>query len=274
MTTLQASPQQKILTSEEATQKLLQKRAKVVANSPLKAALKSREKPWMRESIQEIVGYSERRRKLEEKGVLPKLTDEEIAAAVEAYRRREADVGPTPERMAKGDIKREVIRAEGVRYRPRTDIVQRYSGKWRPEAEISFLRYIDVARAAEVTNVTINYNGNGGGGHDRMGGLGAAHATKIADYNCFTEVTEALPKRLQRVCAWFLLGEPNDEGRHMTQEEIGGWLFPHINDKRSREMIALGFEIASGDYLATLFRNYDIGHRHAELRAPMRTVNP
>lgn len=80
MTTLQASP--KALSKEEAAQKLV--RMRLEANSQHKAALRRSQKqlierePWLQEAIQEVVVYTARRKKLEERGVLPKrlLTDE------------------------------------------------------------------------------------------------------------------------------------------------------------------------------------------------------
>jgi hypothetical protein len=201
----------------------------------------------------------------------------EIKAAVEAYRREMEErehTTPTYERMRKGDVKRQVVKNVGVRYMPRKDVVKQYSQKWRPEAEIAFMQLVADAEAADVKGVIINYHATGGrSAGDRMGGLGNAHATKIAALNRFTEVMESLPPRLQSLCKWLVLGECLTDGRAPTLEDVGRYLFGHITDKRSCEMLGLGALVATGDMLVSAYYRYNIGHRFAEARVRTREVN-
>lgn len=202
----------------------------------------------------------------------------EIKAAVEAYRREMEErehTTPTYERLRKGDVKRTVVKGEGIRYRPRQDVVKRYSQKWRPEAEIAFMQLVADAEAADVKNITINYMASGGrSAGDRMGGLGNAHASKIAALNRFTEVMESLPPRLQSLCKWLVLGECLTDGRAPTLEDVGRYLFGHLTDKRSCEMLGLGAMIATGDVLVAAYYRYNIGHRFAEARVRTRDITP
>lgn len=204
--------------------------------------------------------------------------ESEIAAAVEAYRRemeeREHTV-PTAERMRKGDVKRQVIKGEGIRYRPRQDVVKRYTQKWRPEVEVVFMQLVADAETADVKGITINYHATGGrSAGDRMGGLGNVHINKIAAFNRYTEVMECLPPRLQSLVKWLVLGECLTDGKAPTLEDVGRYLFGHITDKRSCEMLGLGALIATGDCLVAAYYRYNIGHRFAETRVRTREVNP
>jgi hypothetical protein len=202
---------------------------------------------------------------------------QEIEDAVIAFKREQEDyqrAQPTHERLAKGDIKRVVVKGEGVRFQPRTDVLKRYQNKWQSATEVAFLRLVDDAKAREVTNVTMGYGNSGGGGnsHNRMGGIGSAHARKIEAGNRFDVVMGSLPGRLQRLCGWLLLGEHVDGGRQVTLEDVGRFMFGHLTDKRSAEMIGLGAMVATGDMLAAAYAQYDVGQRFREVRAPMRVV--
>lgn len=205
--------------------------------------------------------------------------DAEIKAAVEAYRREVAEretTAPTHERLMKGDVKRTVVKGEGVRFRPRQDVVKRYSQKWRPEAELAFMQLVADAEAADVKGVTMNYFANGGasaGG--RLGGLGNAHASKIAAFKRFTEVMESLPPRLQSLCKWLVLGECLTDGRAPTLEDVGRYIWGSLHDKRSCEMLALGALIATGDFLVAAYTRYSMGQRFEEVRVrQIRDVTP
>jgi hypothetical protein len=205
--------------------------------------------------------------------------DREIAEAVEAYRRELAErenAAPTVERMRKGDVRRAVVKGEGIRYVPRKDVVKQYSQKWRPEAEVAFMQLVADAEAADVRNVTINYMASGGrSAGDRMGGLGNAHISKIAAFNRYNEVMESLPPRLQSLVKWLVLGECLTDGRAPTLEDVGRYIFGHITDKRSCEMLGLGALIATGDMLVTAYSRFNIGYRFAEARVRQaREINP
>jgi hypothetical protein len=203
---------------------------------------------------------------------------EDIIEAVEAFKREQEEYQrsmPTHERMAKGDVKRTIVKGVGIRYEPRTDFLKRFQGKWPQAVEIAFQRIAADAMAREVTNLTMNYNGGGSSrsGHDRAGGISNAHADKIAAGNRFDEVIGTLPGRLQRVISWLILGERMD-GRFVSPEDVGRWLFPIYSDKRSCEMLAVGAAGAAGDMLVKGYSDYDIGQKFREIRAPnMRTVN-
>jgi len=205
--------------------------------------------------------------------------DAEIAQAVEAYRRELSErenATPTHERMRKGDVKRAVVKGEGIRYRPRQDVVERYEGKWRPESALAFKRLMDDAKVADITNVTIDYNRSGiraeGG---RVGGLNTEKLKKIESYERYQYVMNRLARSSRRLCEWLLLGEKVEAtGQHPTLEDCGRFLFPHITDKRSAEMIGLGAMVITGEYLAALYSQHQVEQRYKEAYVEnMRTVN-
>jgi hypothetical protein len=203
---------------------------------------------------------------------------QEIEDAVIAFKREQEDyqrAQPTHERMSKGDIKRTVVKGEGIRYRPRQDIVERYEGKWRPESQLAFMRLQDDAKAADVTGVTIDYHRSGGGSGGRMGGLGDAQRKKLEAYARFQWVMDRLPGRSRRLCEWLLLGEKIEAtGQHPTLFDVGQYLFPFFKDVRSNEMLGLGAMIMTGDFLASLYSSYQIELNFRESRVhELRTVN-
>jgi hypothetical protein len=159
---------------------------------------------------------------------------EEIAEAVEAFRREQEEYQrsmPTHERMSKGDIKRVVVKGEGVRFQPRRDVLKRFDEKWQPTTAVAFMRLMDDAKAREATGITMNYSGGGSSrsSHDRIGGISNAHREKIIAGNRFDTVMSALPARLQRLCGWLLLGEHvGATGQQPKLEDVGRWLFAHM----------------------------------------------
>jgi predicted DNA-binding protein len=205
----------------------------------------------------------------------------EIAEAIEACRKEMEErerATPTTERLAKGDVKRVVVKGEGVRFRPRQDVVQRYEGKWRPESEVAFLRLVEDAKAADVTGVTIDLQRSGGrAAGDRMGGLGAAHVAKIEAFERFHFVMDNLPGRSRRLCEWLVLGEKIEQtGQAPTLEDVGRYLFgAAITDRRSCEMLGLGAMVIAGDILVSLYQRHAMEQRFKTLRAPqMREIGP
>lgn len=195
--------------------------------------------------------------------------DREIAEAVEVYRRELAErenASPTHERMKKGDVKRTVVKGEGIRYRPAATIVDRYEGKWRPESELAFKRLMDDAKAADVTGITIDYHRSGlrseGG---RVGGLNTEQLRKIEAYERFTWVMDRMARSSRKLVEWLLLGEKIEAtGERPTLEDCGKFLFGHISDKRSAEMIGLGAMVVIGETLATLYSNHQVEQRYRE----------
>lgn len=197
--------------------------------------------------------------------------DREIAEAVEVYRRELAErenASPTHERMKKGDVKRTVVKGEGIRYRPAATIVDRYEGKWRPESELAFKRLMDDAKAADVTGITIDYHRSGlrseGG---RVGGLNTEQLRKIEAFERFQYVMDRLPRSARRLCEWLLLGEKLEAtGEAPTLADCGRYLFGYITDKRSAEMIGLGAMVITGESLAAIYSQHQMEARFAEAR--------
>lgn len=205
--------------------------------------------------------------------------DKEIAEAVEAYRRELAErenATPTHERMRKGDVRRSVVKGEGIRYRPTSSLVDRYEGKWRPESELAFRRLMEDAKAADVTGVTIDYHRSGirpeGG---RVGGLNTEQLKKIEAYERFAYVMDRLPRTARRLCEWLLLGEKIEAtGQRPTLEDCGKFIFSHITDKRSAEMIGLGAMVLVGEHLVVLYGNHQVEQKFKEAYVRTREVNP
>lgn len=205
--------------------------------------------------------------------------DKEIANAVEAYRRELAErenAAPTHERMRKNDVKRVIVKGEGVRYRPAPHLVDRYEGKWRPESEIAFRRLMEDARAADVTGVTIDYSRSGRSAGGRVGGLNTEQIRKIQAFERFDWVMSRLPRTSRRLCEWLLLGETIEAtGQRPTLEDCGRFIFPHITDKRSAEMIGLGAMVVIGENLAALYSHHQVEQRYRETYVRnAREVNP
>lgn len=203
----------------------------------------------------------------------------EIAEAVEAYRRELAErenATPTHERMRKGDVKRSVVKGEGVRYRPSPNIVDRYEGKWRPESELAFKRLMEDAKAADVTGVTIDYSRSGRRSEGRVGGLNTEQLRKIEAFERFQYVMDRLTRSSRRLIEWLLLGEKIEAtGERPTLEDCGKFLFPHLSDRRSAEMIGLGAMVVIGENLAAIYGNHQVEQRYREAYvADMRTANP
>lgn len=195
--------------------------------------------------------------------------DAEIQAAVEAYRRELAErenATPTHERMRKGDVKRAVVKGEGIRYRPHLGVVDRYEGKWRPESEAAFKRLMEDAKAGDVTGITIDYHRSGtrseGG---RVGGLNTEQLRKIEAYERLDYVMSRLNRTARRLCEWLLLGEKIEAtGKSPTLEDCGKFIFPHLSDKRSLEMIGLGAMVLIGEQLVSLYSQHQIEQRFRE----------
>jgi hypothetical protein len=187
LTTLQASP--KALSNEEATQKLM--RMRLEANAQHKSALRRNQKklierePWLQEAIQEIVVYTARRRKLEERGILPKRTNETtdgawtgVHAARQAKSRLEdqanplagkqeaRDDRPTPERLKRGDlVQRPLHGPDGFvvshNYVSNFD-VQKLSNSWPPSVAGAYALFVRDACKLGITRVSMNYERIGG----------------------------------------------------------------------------------------------------------------
>lgn len=204
----------------------------------------------------------------------------EIKAAVEAYRREMEErehTTPTHERMKKGDVRRQVVKGEGIRYRPQPDIVERYEGKWNPISELAFNRLIADAEAADVVGVTIDYSRSGprseGG---RVGGLNTEQLRKIESFERFHYAMRHLTRSSRRLIEWLLLGEKLEAtGERPTLADCGMYLFPHLHDKRSAEQRALGAMVVIGECLAAIYTEHQVEQRFKEARvAQIRQVNP
>lgn len=205
--------------------------------------------------------------------------DKEIAEAVESYRRELAErenATPTHERMRKGDVKRTVVKGEGIRYRPTPNLVDRYEGKWRPESELAFKRLMEDAKAADVTGITIDYHRSGvrseGG---KVGGLNTEQLRKIEAYERFVYVMDRLTRSSRKLIEWLLLGEKIEAtGQRPTLEDCGMFLFPHLTDKRSAEQRALGAMVVIGEQLAALYGHHQVEQKFKEAYVRTREVNP
>lgn len=194
------------------------------------------------------------RRRLKELANVARIADHISAVK----KRREGRIHPTPERLAKGDVQATIDPVDGRRYGPRKNVVDHYVGKWDPAMEVAFMRLVEDSRAADVTGVTIDYFASGSrsaGG--KMGGLGAATARKIQAFHYYQFVMDRVPPRARRVLDWLLL--PRDASdRPMELEDVGRWLFPHFKDRTSLRMLGLGYFLATGDKLVSLYAHLDM----------------
>ena len=182
-------------------------------------------------------------------------------AADEERRRREIKAGrivPTQERIAKGDLQQQAYEGS-MRYRPKDDVLTVYKGKW-PDLEAAFHRLLDDSFAAEVSGITANYNPtNSRAPGPRIGGLGEAHQRKHDAYARFDFVMSRLTHRSRRMCEWLILREPKHDGQVINLEAAGSiYLLPHIKDKLSHRMYALGCLHSAGNELVQLYNAYDM----------------
>lgn len=239
-----------------------EKRAKVVANSPLKK---------LRNDLQ-------REGRLGAGMVLPPRSkksrpNRDHVAEICAYAdrmKREADVGPTPERLAKGDTRRvepeKDERKSIVKYGPKKDLIDEYKGEWRPEGEAALRRLKEDSTGADVTGVTLNYNSAGGGSYgSRAGGMINAHWTKIEKYERFCYAMDRLPARGRRIMEWLIIPREASEQTMRDLEDVGRWLFPHFKNPHGLRMLGLGYVIAVADKLVDLYVHWDM-ERQVERR--------
>ena len=189
-----------------------------------------------------------------------------ISIAVSDIKKREERIKPTPERLAKGDIAATIDPVDGRRYGPRQSVVDRYRGKWNEEMEWAFDRLVEDSRAGDITNVTMNFDATGTrAAGSKLGGLGNAHWLRIEKYNRFQFVMDHMPPRFRRVAEWLLI--PRDANdKPMALEDVGRWIFPHFKDATSLRMLGIGYLLACGDKLVSLYAHWDMETRVAEIR--------
>lgn len=265
MTTIQASP--KALTPEDATQKLM--RMRIEANARHKSALRRNQKklierePWLQEAIQEIVVYTARRRKLEERGILPKRTNETTDGAwtgVHAARKAKArledqanplagkqearDDRPTPERMSKGDLTNKSGRkgpnpanpdeAPDIDHQTKDPLENVYKHLTDRESAALARLITNMEYARRVKSITANYEGTSGGGYGpRHGGLPDAvrEAATVADW-----MLDKMHPEFQRLANALAYGVQRDlDGRPLTKHEIMAIFFPDMGDKGRKD---------------------------------------
>lgn len=182
---------------------------------------------------------------------------------------------PTKERLSKGDIEKEVVKYLGVRHRPKPTTYERYREKMEDDVQFVFDRLVEDAATADVKGVTLNYDRTGGrAASDRMGGLGAVHATQIEAYHRYTYMMESLTPRLQSVVRWLVIGECLDNGKRPTPADVGhyivGWW---RGDDECRAAGVTAMKIA-GDILVEAWHAYNMEQRFREARVrEMREVN-
>jgi hypothetical protein len=153
---------------------------------------------------------------------------------------------PTPQRRAKNN------RAP----------LQPYSGKWPPEVEIAFARFLVEAEhlSQYSPRVTIGYDSNGGGSNpaNRNGGLGHV-PDKIRElHRRFNWVRRNLSMNSCYVLDKLVLSQPYESnGNCATLSEVGHLLFPAIRDVAMARGISLGFLLSTGEQLADLYAYYE-----------------
>jgi hypothetical protein len=265
LTTLQSSP--KALSNEEAKQKLM--RMRMEANAQHKSALRRNQKklierePWLQEAIQEIVVYTARRRKLEERGILPKRTNDTtegawtgVNAAKEAKGRLLAqgtplagktearDDRPTPERMGKGDLTNKSGRkgsnpanpdeAPDIDHQTRDPLENVYKHLTDRESAALARLITNMEYARKVRSITANYEGtNGGGFGPRHGGLpdDVREAATVADW-----MLDKMHPQFQKLAKALAYGVQRDlDGRPLTKHEIMSLFFPDMGDKGRKD---------------------------------------
>ena len=162
------------------------------------------------------------------------------------YSQRREDPGePTPQRRAKG--------------RPP---LQAYSGKWPPEVEYAFARFVaesDILSNAEQ-RVTINYGGVGGGSlpSARQGGYGHRSDGLMTLRKRYLWVRHHLKRPDRFVLDGLVLAMPSErDGSFMTLEDFCRLLFPHIRDKAMQRGWGLGYIYRMGLELHSLYEEYD-----------------
>jgi hypothetical protein len=259
-----------VLSSTEARDKLVAKRAKISAGSQHKNALRRNLKtlharePWLQEAIQEIVVYTARRRKLEERGVLPKRTNDDTDGAwtgVHAAKLAKArlqtqaqplagksdapDDRPTPERLAKGDLTNKSGRKGGNPANPDEapdidhqlkdplDNVYKHLTDRESAALARLITNMEYARTAR--SVTANYEGStGGSGYGpRHGGLpdSVRQAATVADW-----MLDKMHPEFQRLAKALAYGVQRDlDGRPLSKHEIMSLFFPDMGDKGRKD---------------------------------------
>jgi hypothetical protein len=99
--------------------------------------------------------------------------------------------GPTPERLAKGDLGIRPLHGpdgfiSSVNYdRKRIDVVGRFAKSWAPEVQKAFEQFAIDAHVGDVKHITIDYARAGQGGSrstlvNKVGGVGESHRKRMA----------------------------------------------------------------------------------------------
>lgn len=164
-----------------------------------------------------------------------------------SYHTPETDVSqPTPQRKAKNS------RAP----------LQPYSGKWPPEVEIAFAKYLVEAEHLQSYSqrVTISYDGGGGGSNpsQRAGGLGHV-PEKIRELHSRHQwIRRQLSLKAVLVLDKMVIGMPNErDGNLMTLQQMGNYLFPAIRDMAMSRGVTLGALLMIGEQLDDLYGYYE-----------------
>ena len=154
---------------------------------------------------------------------------------------------PTPQRRVKN-------------FRPP---LQPYSGKWPPDVEFAFARFLFESELLEQheQRTTISYEGGGGGSDPsrRSGGL----PDRVREIGrCYKFVRHHLDVDSTYVLDMLVLCRRYEStGEVATLEQIGGWLFPWIRDVATRKGGSLGALRVIGKQLDILYAEYERDHR-------------
>lgn len=186
-------------------------------------------------------------------------------------RSREArvDNSPTPERRAKEQNLVKRGRVVGLkedvadRHYRSAPPAETYAGKFKPETEWAFARYVYEASICDQyqygSRITMNYDATGGGSpHNRMGGLGHVPSAVREIYECHQQIRRRLNLDTTAVLDFLVLGVRNEaSGKVLSFADVGRVLFPWIKDKATGKGIGIGALVMAGNELAVLYHWWD-----------------
>ena len=141
--------------------------------------------------------------------------------------------------------------------------LQPYSGKWPPDVEIAFARFLVESEVLEQheQRTTISYDG--GGGHSDPSRRSGGVPDKIRQiHRRYSFVRRNLDVDACYVLDMLVLCRRYEStGETATLDQIGRWLMPHIRDVATSRGISLGALRAIGKQLDVLYAEYERDHR-------------
>ena len=181
-------------------------------------------------------------------------------AAMPRERQRVFPTAPTPERRQHGEpIASEVVIAGTgpvaplMRHKVRS-FLEKY-GEHYDDAKLSALtRFYNDGEIATRVNITANYNPSGGGGGDKIGGLGnisQEHRLRAAEFHRLLDLLT--PEQKKVLVVGLMEIRMGDSFKSIT--DVGRMIMPTFKDKATLRGIGLGYLACAAETINSFYRS-------------------